>query len=149
MTWPTRNPRTFVFPDLYCSTGPGLFSRTFLAVSSRRPVSFTVFSPCSSTYASGSTSSAKICSNTSFATWLLTDPASASSIRDARCFGENCRSSGSCPFSFKRRKVSPISQFATFFGLPQSAVVSSKRSESFLEPVRMPASYCGSPYCST
>ena len=145
---PNSAPIAFSLPPLKSATACGLSAITLAAVSRSAPSSFTILSPCSSTYFSGSISSWKICLNTSFATELLMVPASARSINFARFSGENVKSSGSIPLSFIRRKVSPISQFATFFGFSQIAVVASKRSAIFLEPVMISASYCGISNCS-
>ncbi len=59
------------------------------------PSSLTIFSPFSSTYCSGSTSSSNISSNTSFATEALMYLHRTSSISSARCSGEKRISSGS------------------------------------------------------
>ena len=140
MICPTSAPRAFSFPPLKSSTAFGFFAITSSASVRSAPSSLTVFSPRSSTYFSGSTSSANTFSNTSFATELLMVPASASSISFARFSGENLISAGSCPFSFNRRMVSTISQLDTFFGLLQIAQVASKRSAIFFVPVMSSAS---------
>ena len=61
----------------------------------------------------------------------------------ARFDGDTHISSGSMLFSFNKRRVSPISQFDTFFGCLQIAVVSSKISAICLESVIIPISYSG------
>ena len=107
------------------------------------PSSFTILSPFSSTYFSGSMSSLNIFSNTSFATLEFIEPASTSSISFARFSGEKLMSSGSIELSFKRRIVSTMSQLETFLGLLQIAVVASKMSAILFELVIISASYSG------
>ena len=138
-------PRAFAFPPLKSATACGLAAMTSEIVCRSFSSSFTIFRPFSSTYFSGSTSSAKIFSKTFFATELLITPASVMSISRARCSGENVRSSGSISLSFSRRIVSAISQLAAFLGFPQIAVTASKRSAILLLSVMISASYWGMP----
>jgi len=78
--------------------------------------------------------------NTSFAVWLLMTLFSRSAIRDARCSAVKVIFDASDSFSFKRRSVSPVSQFAAFFGAAPALMVFSKSSASALSPVRISAS---------
>ncbi len=78
--------------------------------------------------------------NTSFAAVFVKAPESASSTTFASFAASSVSSSGSCPLSFNRRIVSPISQFDTFFGFWQISDASSKISAIFLELVIISAS---------
>ena len=81
-----------------------------------------------------------------FAALPLISLRSVMPISSARCSGENRRSSGSSPFSFSSRMVSPISQFDTFLGWPQRAEARSKSSAIVRDCVRIEISYSGMPY---
>ena len=102
--------------------------------------SLTTPRPFSLTYASGSTSRAKISSNTVFATVRLMVPFSTIWISPARWAGEKRISSASISRSFNRRMASTMSQLEASLGRPQSAAVSSNTSAICLELVSSPAS---------
>ena len=107
------------------------------------PSSFTVLSPFSSTYFSGSISSVNIFSKTSLATEPLITFLSTISISVARFLAEKLKSSASLSCSFISLMVSTISQLETFLGSAPRAMVSSNISAIFLELVIISISYSG------